>query len=479
MVLVDGSTSKAFAEPAFLNTPPRTAPGAEGSERSPPKAQDSRSEVSTASPASDGECSPCHEAVLSGMVGGTSDGATAESQDDLARAKGVQSDLEAAAREIHLERSADERICWEALFVVLPVFSGYAALFGLQHEIKSRLGIMDRASSASHEFGFACSFLYIFNLIFRFAHNVLFGWLSPRGRVYIAMTSMMCSMLIISVVIMILENHNMCWVFFAYALGGVAIGSFESNFLCCLTPLGHETKHIAILGIPIGITSVLVGGFLAMSRPFNVPATAIYIAVAVAVLCGMLLLSVRIPSRIDTQRQAGMAKFSSDIRAYRSWLPQLWHYPLATAVDMFSLSCFSPGVALFIYDKKSVNLMPDFALQTDIFFAIYNVCNMVGGLTGRWLSYRIKPRHPLVYAVFNIVGIALLLSHVPILAPLSTFLIMLGDGLIYGANAKHIDTTISREYNLVALSYWLFVGDFGSVIGSNLISYVRDWVVGH
>lgn len=66
------------------------------------------------------------------------------------------------------------KVHWEALLVVLPCFSGYAALFGLQHEVKvaaepcgkcrschvvsasqARFRIADDSSDASHSFGAA------------------------------------------------------------------------------------------------------------------------------------------------------------------------------------------------------------------------------------------------------------------------------------------------------------------------------------
>lgn len=205
--------------------------------------------------------------------------------------------------------------------------------------------------------------------------------------------------------------------------------------------------------------------------------------VAVGLLLGMLVLALRIPvvesdPSIPTKGQLGFGKFVDDFRQFRSWLPQLWSYPLATMVDMFTLSCFSPGVALYIYDQKMVDLGFGISLHTDSFFAFYNTTNMMGGLLGRYMSYTLKPRHPLIYTVFNVIGVLLLLTRVPLLAPLSTFLVMLGDGLIYGTVSKHVDTAVPKEFNLTALSYWLFIGDFGSIIGSNIISYVRDWVVG-
>merc|ERR1712151_145723 len=123
-------------------------------------------------------------------------------------------------------------------------------------------------------------------------------------------------------------------------------------------------------------------------------------------------------------------------------------------------------------------LVPGVSMHTDSFFAVFNTFNMMGGLLGRWFSYRVTPRHPSKYIVCNALGVTLLLSRIPLLAPLSTFLIMLGDGLIYGSISRHIDTTTPKEFNLTAISYWLFVGDFGSIIGSNLISYISVWVTG-
>lgn len=379
----------------------------------------------------------------------------------------------------------EQRVYWEAFFVVMPFFCGYACLFGLQHCIKSKFGIQDNSSSASHQFGVAVSFLYIFNLIFRVAHNILFGCFSPRARVYIATGSMMLSMLVIGVVIMTLESYHIAWVVIAYALGGVAVGSFESNLLCCLTPFGHRTKHVAIMGIPVGVTSVLVGAFFLMGPPLQLPPTHIYFGVAFMLFLGMLVFTFRIPNGVpvapgvEVKGQIGLKKFAADFRQFKKWLPQLWHYPLAFTVDMFTLSCFSPGVALYIYDQKTVQVLPFLTLQTDTFFAMYNMTNMLGGLLGRGLSYKLKPRHPLVYVCFNLLGVAMILSRIPILAPLSTFLIMLGDGLIYGTISRHIDTVVPKEFNLTAISYWLFIGDIGSVTGSNLISYIRDWVVGN
>merc|ERR1719460_1078610 len=105
----------------------------------------------------------------------------------------------------------------------------------------------------------------------------------------------MASMLIIAIAIFICESYYLGWVVLAYALGGVGVGTFEANFLCCLTPLGPRTKHVAITAIPVGITAVLVGAFFAMGPPFYVPVKSVYLTVAGSIFCGMLIFSFRIP----------------------------------------------------------------------------------------------------------------------------------------------------------------------------------------
>ena len=52
----------------------------------------------------------------------------------------------------------------------------------------------DDSSSRSRLFSIAVSFLYLANLIFRFAHNLIFFCLTPRYRVIIAMISMMLAL---------------------------------------------------------------------------------------------------------------------------------------------------------------------------------------------------------------------------------------------------------------------------------------------
>merc|ERR1712176_613788 len=101
--------------------------------------------------------------------------------------------------------------------------------------------------------------------------------------------------------------------------------------------------------------------------------------------------------------------------------------------------------------------------------------SMIGGVSGRWLSYRCVHRHPIVYTLSSFTGVALILVKVPVVAPLGALFVMIGDGMIYGTISRFIDSSVPKAFNLTAISFWLVVGDFGSVFGSNLISYIHDW----
>jgi predicted membrane protein len=54
-------------------------------------------------------------------------------------------------------------------------------------------------------------------------------------------------------------------------------------------------------------------------------------------------------------------------------------------------------------------------------------------------------------------------------SPLCAFGIAFANGAIYAQSARYIDKNVPIAYNLVSLSVWLFVGDIGSVIGSNVL----------
>mmetsp|Transcript_3738 Transcript_3738/g.13834 ORF Transcript_3738/g.13834 Transcript_3738/m.13834 type:complete len:126 (-) Transcript_3738:113-490(-) len=99
---------------------------------------------------------------------------------------------------------------------------------------------------------------------------------------------------------------------------------------------------------------------------------------------------------------------------------------------------------------------------------------------GHTRAYSTSPgfqdRHPMLYGCFSAAGICLILQWQPCLAPLGTFLVLMGDGLIYGSISRFIDASIPQEFNVIAISAWLFIGDLGSILGSSLTNSIRNVV---
>lgn len=362
---------------------------------------------------------------------------------------------------------------YEIFFVVMPLFCGYACLFALQRQIKQKYGIADNSSPLSHMYGVAASLVYVGNFVFRLGHNVLFFYLEPRARVIISMTSMALSMSIITSIFFFMKDPSLAWVFIAYACGGIGIGTFESNLLSTITPLGKATKFWAILAMPTGILSITVGGFILLQ--FGVDAGYIYLGVLVFMIVGLVVFITRfykLPSSEDNA--ISIKEFFIQISEIRNWFPQIGFHCLALMVDMFCVSMFSPGVMLYIYNQKYVNF-PYFhhsKLASDWLFVIYDACFFLGDTLSRKLFYPVRTIFPLVFWVFAAMGIGCALSNIAILVPLCGFLVAFCNGSIYSQANRKIDTTVDKKYNLIAFSFWLFIGDIGSVLGSNTISYV-------
>jgi len=90
-----------------------------------------------------------------------------------------------------------------------------------------------------------------------------------------------------------------------------------------------------------------------------------------------------------------------------------------------------------------------------------------------------NPRNPLWFLILSGIGAAGCLSKIAFVAPVGIFLVFYANGSVYATSTRHIDTHVAKQYNLTALSFWLFIGDIGSVIGSNVLSYIQVWFCAH
>jgi len=376
-------------------------------------------------------------------------------------------------------KDVEPAVVWEVFFVVLPVYSSYASLCGLQHVVKQCLQISDGESQASTAFGCTVALLYACNLLARLLHQVVLSSLHIRSRVLFAMSLMLASMLVLVVPVMICGSKNLSWAVLSYTLGGLSIGSFDPNFLSSITPLGHRTKRVAISAIPVGMSALLISSFFSLGPPLSVPPACVYGILAVGLILGMLTFSARVPDgpvNVDGT-VVGLHKLAYDMRSFRDWLPGVWSPTFAFCLDMFAIAAFSPGIAPYIYNTPTLHVLPGLEMPTNSFFAMFSAFSMLGGITGRNLSYKVDPRHPAVYLVLTLCGVCMLLRAVPVLALGSTFLIYLGDGFIYGSISRHIDSAVSGKFNLSAITVWCILGDIGAVFGALSVNRISDWIM--
>lgn len=383
-----------------------------------------------------------------------------------------------------------------SIFVVLPCFAAYACLFSLQHDVKVVYGVADDNSSSSHNFSHATSSLFVFKLIFRFLHNIMLRRLCPRQRLYVGMGALVVALIILSLVTSRIASPWPGYVLIAYSLGGAGVGSFEANVLASFLYLGAETKKFAVLGMPLGASSIMIGGFIV--RYLGAPVHCIYMAVIAALVGGACVLRFRIPAPQDLELQADRAPIKRKctlmlgLRSFDTWLPAMWSRALTSALDTATVEVFAPALLLFIYNSPGLVLLSPPAwshpvvVPKDLFFVVYNMCTAIGSLVGRYTAYRVERTiHPAWCLTLLVSGATLIVSSLPghslaplalVLAPLGAFTLLVADGFIYVMNARFIDEQLKVDHHTAVVSCWLFTADAGSTAGANFVPYIRDWV---
>ena len=364
-------------------------------------------------------------------------------------------------KELDTSASATHR---QVIIVTIGMFSGYAALSLLQHHL---MGVMERnmpkdttdAAKADFEdlFKHAATFNLVGNFIFRIGHNFVFACVRPRYRVYIALTAMLVAHLIIAIFLYVLEHTEWWIVVVAYFIGGIGVGTFESNLLSCITPLGHDTKTWAILGMPVGFMSISVVGFLLRSPPpvgANLPVVYLHFAVAVACVIGMAVFCFTIPD----QHQEGhkVSEFVDGLRYWNQWLPTIAPHCIALMIQMYAVTFFT-SFPFYVYNDE---YCPDSAvldsacpykavggeccnvvsmidgtkdstlMDHDKFFTVWNLHTFMGDFLSRKYAYYFPSRHPFTYVVLIVIGSILCLLRMPIFLWPGAFLIFFANGSI-------------------------------------------------
>eukprot|EP01084_Bolivina_argentea_P119292 211529_1 len=378
------------------------------------------------------------------------------------------------------------KIYREVILITISLFMGYASLVCLQKKLynkwESNLG-----TTLNHEqkqlFEHGASLIYFGNLIFRLLHNVIFCIWTPRQRVVISLLSMCFAQCILLLSYWVFKSTFVGWVYISYLIGGIGVGSFESNFLATITPLGHDTKLWGMIGMSVGFVLITVGGYAFMALT-DLDVVYIYATVFICCFLSIFLFLLRIPGPKSYNHQQTFKEFVKHIVCWRQWLPNIKWYCVSLMVDMFCLS-YNTAISQYIYDGDT---MPLFGLLCDdkwmikqnVFFCVLNLCQFIGDLSGRKIIYYYKLSvTPYYFLIFSIVGMIGCMSKIPIFALFATICITFANGAIYSSTTRFMDNNLTnenRKYLLTSLSVWLFVGDIGSVTGSNVWEFIKPVV---
>ena len=309
------------------------------------------------------------------------------------------------------------------LIITTAIFAGYAVMVTLQKKLFDQYNLNYKESlgrvlseGETQTLQHFCSANYVGNLFFRLAHNFIFAWLIPRHRVFVSLFAMIISMIVLGIFVFYLRSTWLAWTLIAYLLCGVSVGTFESNLLSAITPLGHDTKMWAIIGLPLGFNVISVGGFVLLSYSFVHP-VAIYVIVLILCVVASLIFRFHIPVTPIDDNARTLTEFMANMREYRNWAPKIWRHALCLLIDMFAVSFFC-GFNIYLYSDTSTR--PPYSdsnpqhtgtvalfgqgtstlINHDTYFAIYNLFTFFGDTFSRkfayWLENRSQPYYFLV-----------------------------------------------------------------------------------
>ena len=365
-----------------------------------------------------------------------------------------------------------------AFFVTLPVFMGYACCFSLQHRLSHVFGLTDGASGdqRSNIYGIGCSFVFFFNLIFRvFGHNLLFACASPKYRVVISLCSMIISMVMLSFLSYSKTPPSLAWVFISYAFAGVCEGSYGPNMLNVVNHMG-DTRVYVVLAMPCGVALISLVAFALMGFagcPFQVfyIITACLLAIAIVIY---FLTVFREAAKVHTQESNFNIKdFGNDLKEVCNWFPKIAFVSCVFFFNMMCLSLFNPGCTLYTYQSRVTFRLFHFTVDHDTFIMFYNIGTFLGDYISRKVMDKKRIINPLFYFLLLVLAFGINVSLIPEIAPFAAFGFSWANGGLYVQSTKFIGQLFTEKYHLTATSTWLFIGDAGSTIGSNLVQPLR------
>jgi hypothetical protein len=389
----------------------------------------------------------------------------------------MSSSLTASALLTESEEMYKEKTFKIAFLITLPVFMGYACCFSLQHRLSKVFGLTDGASGdkTSQLYGFATSFVFLFNLIFRvLGHNLAMACASPKYRVIISLCSMIIAMIMISFLSYSKTPPSIAWVFISYAFAGVCEGSYGPNILNVVNHMG-DTRLYVVMAMPCGVACISLVAFALMG--FGCPFQIFYIITACLLACSIIIYFFTVfpeANRVQTKESNfNLKDFWGDCKEICQWFPKIAFVSIVFFFNMMCLSLFNPGCTLYTYQERVTFRLFGFTLSHDTFIMIYNLGSFLGDFVSRKVMNKKRIINPIWYFLLLVFAFIINISLIPEIAPFAAFGFSWANGGLYVQSTKFIGSIFQDKYHLTATSTWLFIGDAGSTIGSNLVQPMR------
>jgi len=135
--------------------------------------------------------------------------------------------------------------------------------------------------------------------------------------------------------------------------------------------------------------------------------------------------------------------------------------------NMFTVSQFAPGIVLYTINSLNDVKFLGIEMRADYYRTIFGIFTFLGDFLSRIIFENVKLVFPVAFLVANMIGVLFVISGFLELMVLGNFMIMFSNGIIYVQTSKYIkQVTQGTDWNLVSYSFWLFVGDLGSVVAS-------------
>eukprot|EP00927_Polykrikos_kofoidii_P080963 TRINITY_DN78019_c0_g1_i1.p1 TRINITY_DN78019_c0_g1~~TRINITY_DN78019_c0_g1_i1.p1 ORF type:complete len:445 (-),score=39.72 TRINITY_DN78019_c0_g1_i1:109-1368(-) len=363
------------------------------------------------------------------------------------------------------------------------VFQAYGAYAGLQHFLKTDLAANDDGWR-EHYFTLATTLMHWGKLLSRCGHDLVFPCFSTWVRVQIAMMLAMGGILVPLVMRYMIGSQWIGIAFLHYGLLGVGVGIFEATYLSLISPLGHETKAWAIVGVPLGFGIVDVLAFILHSKlTLHLAPVWFFFWVAFCLPFGVLVVATKAPRHEVTQQ----VNIFEALRDWKSWLLAASPFLIAKFASSFVME--NTPAWFKIYNAGKVPMFSpsatDHLMDADFFFALVQTFVLLGDTLSRKAVYLFKLETPqsniimlCLAVVTSIVGFFLQSFIMGVVTVLAGFLAFWGNGMAYALSTKYFDRFVSPAQNRSVYSLWCMIGDCAGIIASYLVVVVSDFFCG-